>query len=245
MLCFFKYYMNKQIFTAIGLTLNEFKKLRFYLNLLLPLTIVPFVTLIGFLAILQNLSPRLFFINIFILFLINTFVFYFSTYKINQHITLDLMHKQLKQKNRKLLIENNERMELLMQNKTFYLGFLKYLVFLVFFSLVLMITFGISRLFYYTLIKNIIWILELLIIGFFFSYLNTKFFTKIDFYKTILEIKIIKLNWIFPFFINLLLITTMFFATYYFVYLMPLYFGLTFSLIIVLNIHNLNQINAN
>jgi len=229
--------MNEDFLKSIGFTLSEYKKLRFYLNCVLPMVVLPFILVVGFFILAPKLSPIWFFITLGLGILLFLLVFYYSNHKTMQHLIFDNMQRHLKEKKKKELLEQDKIMEILQNKKNFWFGFGHYLLLCVFFILIIILIFGLSRLFYYSLLQNIAFYILLLIFMLFAIYLHSTFFTKLKFYETIASIKSIKLIWISALIVNLFLTLIALGLFLVFPYLFPIYFGFCISTRIVFNLN--------
>ncbi len=237
--------MIKLMFKSIGFTINELKYKQFYLFGLVPIGILPLIFLLffGIANLTNNLISML--ISMLIFLLISHFGIYYVEYKFTQQILLRRMNILLKDKKKTELIQLNEIMEMLMQKSNFWKGYLQYLLLFIFFSLVSFMLFGISRLFYYSLLQSVMFILFEIFLIIVFTYLNFAFFNNLRFYETLKQIRLFKFSWIIVFVINFVLCFIIFLLFVLFGYLLPLYLGFFLTIMIIFNINFLlnNQIN--
>jgi len=149
------------------------------------------------------------------------------------------MEKIIAKKDKEELESLDKTMTLLQNNiktKTFWFGFFSYIVLMFLFALFIMLTYGISRLFYYDFIQTFGFTLFVIFLYPVLLYLNSSFFYTLSFFKTVTGIKkIYFFDWAFVLIFDFILsfIALGLFAV--FPYLFPLYIGFFYSIIIIFN----------
>ena len=171
--------------------------------------------------------------SIFLLFLL--YVLYYVQSKLYQIILFRKMQEDLQKKNVLELTKKEVNMDILQNKKSYFFGYLKYILLWLIFVIIVFLFYGISRLFYYADLQLYSFIIMAFLISPYFLNMNFNFFKGLK-----LNVLINKKNY-FVWLLYSLLFSIVFYLGYLlksFFYLLPFYFAILIPLIIVFIFYN-------
>ena len=223
--------MIKDFAISIGKTIRELKYLHCYVYGFLPMFLVSLILMIITIFTIPRMtsSGSIFGYYIF-LFLVFLLLFYYVQLKIMQIVVFREMEENVKTKDTSTLKYLEQVMDKITNIKNFWIGFFEYFIFTLGYVVLILIIFGFSKLFHLPWLQSTVFYILLIIAYAYILYFNVRFFTVLDFFKSI-KFKMDYKLWFVLGLIDLASVLLFLYIYKVFAFILPIYLAVLFPVL--------------